>query len=218
MTTSAKNQTPRAPKPQDPVAVHMDGPVCVDVCRRGLLLPDPKLPVLTPPEAVGVQLAEVKGEATLLRLALRPEALCALLDKAFTPWGWCCRRYSCGSVLYTALGLYNSRTGQMEYKDAPAGPVGRNAPDPAAIAADSGLARASAMWGICADVQCLPALRVPTEKVGVVPVPAKDGKTVAGYRLAQPLRVEQFARDEAGRITHVQFATATGAKFVWPES
>lgn len=165
-----------------------------------------------------MRLAQVDGETVTLQLGIHPDRLCRLLDEWFTPLGWSCRRYSCGGVLYTALGLLHPVTRQFEYKDAPAAPVGRSVTDPAIAAANTSFWRAAGMWGICADLRGLPLLRLKTESVGVVPVLSADGKTVESYRLAQPLHVECFGRDDAGRITHVQLATAAGAKIVWPES
>lgn len=177
-----------------------------------------KLPLQTPPAAVAVRLLKVEGERAELLLTVPYEQLVALMDEAFGPMGWCCRRYSCGGTLYTALGLLHPVTGDFAYKDAPAAPVRRDAADPAKAAAAGSLLRAASMWGVCRDVCQLPPLRLKAETVGALPVASADGKTVVGYRLAQPLQVDQFGRDAAGRITHVQFVTGAGVKIVWPEN
>ena len=215
---ATKSTAARPAANHGPSEVTVRGPIEVMCTTHTPIGPKLVIPEQTPPEAVDVRLARVEGEVVTLFLGVHPDTLCRLLDEWFTPSGWCCRRYSCGGVLYTALGLLHPITRQFEYKDAPAAPVTKNAADPAVSAANTSFWRAAGMWGICADVRRLPPLRLKTEDVGVVPVLAADGRTVESYRLAQPLRVDRFGRDDAGRITHVQLTTAAGVKIVWQES
>ena len=206
----ATSKAPGAAKPQRSMisaAPVQQGKLEVEMGKAAVPCPIamPQLPLRTPPGAVICRAVKVSPEDAYYKLTVSPEGLVLILDKAFGPGGWCCRRYSCGGLLFTGLGIYVPQVGEYVYKDA--------AKD--GDMDETGLIKAAAMWGICRDVSMLDTIRLTSDQVGILPIPSADGKTIRGYK-PDRLTVDKFAWDEVGQIVQIQLVSSKGDKIVWP--
>lgn len=168
-------------------------------------------PAQTAPEQCHAIIVSAAEDAVRVKLMPDDAAVRRLLDDVYGPAGWCMRRYYAGSQLWCQVGVYSPATGEYVYKDAAA--LSIPAHDPARMQEITSFLAAAALWGAGADVlELKPLLLKASAHLPTVQDKAKR------WRLDTTLRVDRFARDDAGKITMVQFVTTEGAKILWPES
>lgn len=167
-------------------------------------------PAQTLPEGCHVITLAVDKDAARVMLLPDDAAVRKLLDDAYGSAGWCMRRYYAGSQLWCQVGVYSPTTNEYVYKDAAAMSVPAN--NPAKMQEITSFLAAASLWGAGADVLGVEKILLKSTQVPIVE--SKDKKR---WMLDTSLRVDRFARDEAGAITMVQFALSDGKKVLWPE-
>mgnify|MGYP004690527535 FL=1 len=178
--------------------------------------PDVKFPVELPkprqtaPDECVVLIVETSEDAVRVRVIPREPSVRQILDDTYGPGGWCKRQYFADGQLWCAVGVYCPATGEYVYKDAAAIPLPCR--DPALMRTTTSFLAAASIWGAGRDVMELGNLLLKSTQVPIV-----QGERER-YRLNTSLRVDRFARDEAGRITMVQFELADGKKALWEKT
>ena len=170
-------------------------------------LPKPRQ---TAPEECVVLIVETSEDAVRVRVIPREPSVRQILDDTYGPGGWCKRQYFADGQLWCAVGVYCPATGEYVYKDAAAIPLPCR--DPALMRTTTSFLAAASIWGAGRDVMELGNLLLKSTQVPIV-----QGERER-YRLNTSLRVDRFARDEAGRITMVQFELADGKKALWEKT
>lgn len=147
-----------------------------------------------------------------IRVKLLPEASAVrkLLDDTYGNGGWGDRCYRADKKLRCQIGVYCPATRETVYKEA--GSLSIPARDPDQMQEITSFLAAAALWGAGSDVMSLKPILLKSSQVPIV----QDDKQRC--RLGTALRVDRFARDDAGRITMVQFETAEGKKILWPDA
>lgn len=185
----------------------VSGAVSVEPVKFPIDVPKP---AQTAPEDCLTVVLNVAPDSVRVKLLPEESAVHKLLDDAYGKAGWCMRRYYAGSQLWCQVGVFAPATNEYVYKDAAALSV--PARDPARMQETTSFLTAAAIWGAGADVMELKPILLKSSQVPIV----QDDKQRC--RLGTTLRVDRFARDDAGRITMVQFETAEGNKVLWPEA
>lgn len=157
-----------------------------------------------------VLIVETSEDAVRVKIIPRESAVRQMLDETYGSGGWCKRQYFADGQLWCAVGVYCPATGEYVYKDAAAIPLPCR--DPALMRTTTSFLTAAAIWGAGRDVMELGNLLLKSTQVPIV-----QGERER-YRLNTSLRVDRFARDEAGRITMVQFELSDGKKVLWEKT
>ena len=167
-------------------------------------------PAQTAPEGCHVIVLDVAEDAARVKLIPDDAFIRNLLDATYGNGGWCMRRYYAGQQLWCQVGVYSPDTREYVYKDAAA--FSLPARDPAKMQETTSFLAAASFWGAGSDILALKTILLKAS--AQLPI-VQNGK---GWRLDTSLRVDRFARDEAGSITMVQFVTTGGEKILWPET
>lgn len=173
------------------------------------------LPVLTGDD-VAIVLQGCAADHVRLKLVVRQTALHRILDQCYGAFGWCCRRYSCGGTLYTALGIFSTTRMDYTYKDAAADKDFAVLKDKMKNDEASSFIRAAAMWGIGAEIAELPRITLTDADVNIRAI-QDDKKVITHYIPGESIKVDKIAYySDTHKIQMVQFSVgAESRKVLW---
>ena len=113
------------------------------------------------------------------------------------------------------MGWYNPAVSDYVYRDAPCPATYAVGTDAGTVEGNGAFLAAAAQWGIGAGLLRMQDLFLAADKVQINPKAGPDGKTIRSYVLADRIRVEQIAYDDAGEVQAIQLINDRGGKVLW---
>lgn len=151
------------------------------------------------------------GQGATVCLMPMVRAVERILTDTYGQYGWCSRHYACGGAIYCGIGV--DHRGTFVYRDAVEtdGSAGQSRSSASFIAA-------AALWGVGAGVLDLPVCHIGKNRCAINPVAGRDGRSIAGYVLADTLALEKIAYDDAGGVTAYQLRNKAGEAILWQKT
>lgn len=166
-------------------------------------------------DQVDLSVIKVDAKGVILRLWPKVDVVYRWLTEMQNSGDWACRHYMCGRTMYCAIGQFNQAICDYIYRDAPCPATYSVGPDVGTVEGNGAFIAAAAQWGIGTGLLRMQDLFLSADKVQINPVAGPDGKTIRSYVLADRLRLEQIAYDDAGNVQAIQMATDKGGKILW---
>ena len=166
-------------------------------------------------EDVDLSIIKVDATGVVLRLWPKISAVLRYMNSLPNAGAWACRHYMCGRAMYCAVGWYSPAVSDYVYRDAPCPATYAVGTDAGTVEGNGAFLAAAAQWGIGAGLLRMQDLFLAADKVQINPKAGPAGKTIRSYVLADRIRVEQIAYDDAGEVQAIQLINDRGGKVLW---
>ena len=122
------------------------------------------------------------------------------------------RHYTCGRYMYCAIALDDAT------RDAPCPAAYRVHSDSATNESDGSFLAAAAAWGIGAGVFDLPPLRIPSNKVHIVPQGKPGTNIIERYLMDDTLTLDDITYNDDGSVASLRVCKRDGSVITWQAS